>query len=290
MRTRRFDQIFTTSILMLSLAYAQAIYAESGQPHIMHLNSGGEAAVNLSASGGNLINNGGPVLQNSTTYAIFWGAQSAFPSDLKTQLPNLLEGYGSSVLSNILDQYLPAPALSQFDPTTATDISTPPARSPTTTAIVKEVCKQINKGALPMNPVDSVHSGGGVYFVLTSNFPKSVNFCAWHSFGTCNGNHIAVAYIPNLKNVGGCNPGNLYRANSFSEGTRADANVISHELSEAITDPELSAWFDSVGNEIGDKCNFLFKSAVTLANSTTWQLQEEWSNSLSACSQEQLTP
>jgi hypothetical protein len=44
------------------------------------------------ASGGNLINNGGPVLQTSITYAIFWGKQSAFPPDLKTQLPNLLGG------------------------------------------------------------------------------------------------------------------------------------------------------------------------------------------------------
>ncbi|MGH7839761.1 MAG: hypothetical protein ACREQC_18345, partial [Candidatus Binataceae bacterium] len=83
---------------------------------------------------------------------------------------------------------------------------------------------------------------------------------------------IAVAYIPNVKNIRGCNPGNQFNANSFTESTRAHANVISHELSEATTDPEQNAWFDSAGNEIGDKCNFQFKSTVTLANHTTWQL------------------
>lgn len=290
MQIKGLTLILMIGVTALSLASAPALYAQSGQPHIMHMNSGAQAALNPNAGGGNLINSGGPVLQNSTTYAIFWGTQSAFPSDLRTQLPNLLEGYGSSVLSNILDQYLPAPDLSQFDATTVTDTSAPPSRSPATSAIVNEACKQITSGALPLDPIDPVHSSGGVYFVLTSNFPRNINFCGWHSFGSCEGSQIAVSYIPNLKNVSGCNPGNLYRANSFTEGTRADANVISHELSEAITDPELNAWFDSVGNEIGDKCNFTFKSAVTLANTTTWQLQEEWSNSLSACAQEQLTP
>jgi hypothetical protein len=54
--------------------------------------------------------------------------------------------------------------------------------------------------------------------------------------------------------------------------------------------PQLNAWYDSSGNEIGDKYAWIFSSAVTLTNSTTWQLQEEWSNAINGCAQTQATP
>jgi hypothetical protein len=275
---------------LLFLTSAVATYAANGQPHVFPMNTDHAAAALRSAASGNLIDNGGPVLESSTSYAIFWGTQTAFPGDLKKALPLYFQGYGDSVYSHILDQYLPGVETSSFDTTTATDTSAPPGGSPSTAMIVNEACKAIKAGRLPLDPIDKTSSSGGLYFVFTSNFPSGVNYCAWHSYGSCEGQNIAVAYIPNLKNVAGCNPGNLYNANTYSEGTRADVNVVAHEQSEAITDPQLNAWFDSVGNEIGDKCAWMFSSAVTLADSTTWQLQEEWSNSATACAQEQTTP
>ncbi len=42
-------------------------------------------------------------------------------------------------------------------------------------------------------------------------------------------------------------------------GADGMANVITHELSESATDPDLDAWFDtSTGNENADLCNFTF--------------------------------
>jgi len=121
----------------------------------------------------------------------------------------------------------------------------------------------------------------GVYFVITSNFPRHANFCAWHSAGTCNNVTIPVVYMPNLTGVSGCEiPG----ANGYSIATQSMANVAAHELSEVITDPELSAWYDSGGQEVGDKCAWQFLYAVTLGT-TSWQLQEEWSNAISGCAQ-----
>ena len=49
-------------------------------------------------------------------------------------------------------------------------------------------------------------------------------------------------------------------------------------FSEAITDADGNAWFDSSGSEIGDKCAWQFQSCVNLT-SGNWQLQMEWSNS-----------
>jgi hypothetical protein len=120
---------------------------------------------------------------------------------------------------------------------------------------------------------------------MTSNFPRHVNFCAWHGSGTCNGTTIQVSYQPNTTGIAGCDPGNLYNCNSYSQGTRSLANVASHEFMEAITDPNLNAWYDSSGSEIGDKCAWTFSSCVSLTGGN-WQLQQEWSNAVSGCVQQ----
>ena len=57
----------------------------------------------------------------------------------------------------------------------------------------------------------------------------------------------------------------------------AIANVTSHELSEAITDPRGSGWYDSGGAEDGDKCAWTFTSLEKVGGQT-WKLQQEWSN------------
>src|SRR5262249_4926643 len=125
-----------------------------------------------------------------------------------------------------------------------------------------------------------------IYFVFTSNFPGGhVNYCAWHSYGTCNGTTIQVAYMPNVTGLAGCDPGNTYNCNTYSQGTRAIANVTSHEFMEAITDPDLDAWYDQQGAENGDKCAWKFSSCVNLG-SAKWQLQQEWSNSAGGCVQQ----
>jgi hypothetical protein len=64
-------------------------------------------------------------------------------------------------------------------------------------------------------------------------------------------------------------------------------NPTSHEISEAITDPDTSTgWFDSSGFEVGDECNFVFGTtqgtAGKLFNQTInghhFLTQEEFSN------------
>ena len=64
-------------------------------------------------------------------------------------------------------------------------------------------------------------------------------------------------------------------------------NVTSHENIEAITDPEGNAWYDSSGQEIGDKCAWNFGSTLgggsgseyneQISSGNYW-LQQEWSN------------
>lgn len=139
---------------------------------------------------------------------------------------------------------------------------------------MNEVC-----AAIPNTPGPDPY---GISFVITSNFPKGGNYCAWHSYGTCDGSQIAVVYLPNVTGVSGCEISSS--ANTYSSAAQSMVNIAAHELSETITDPFLNAWYDSSGQEVGDKCAWQFGAPVLLGT-TSWQLQEEWSNANKGCVQ-----
>jgi hypothetical protein len=143
---------------------------------------------------------------------------------------------------------------------------------------------------------------GTVYYLFTpqgvgtcfdaSGTQCSYNYyCAYHSsFGSGSGTTLYAdqpyAAVP------GCDPGQ--RPN----GSAADAtiNVVSHENNETITDPLGTAWWDSAGNENGDKCNFNFGASLGGSTGSLFNqqfsgghfwLQQEWSNQISGCAQRQ---
>jgi hypothetical protein len=227
----------------------------------------------------NLIDHGGRILPASNIYYIWWGNPGGWPSDAQAGLTTLAGGLnGSSFMNDIFPQYMRnSGASTQYVTSLYDSSSTPPSRGPSVSTIVKEACKVITASGQQPDPT-------ALYMVLTSNFPKGVNYCAWHSWGTCNGATIQVAYLPNTTGVSGCNVSQL-SCNNYSQGTAGIANVLSHEFSEAITDADGSAWYDSSGSEIGDKCAWQFQSCVNLTTSS-WQLQMEWSNNVSACAQQ----
>ena len=72
-----------------------------------------------------------------------------------------------------------------------------------------------------------------------------------------------------------------------SGGGDAMASVVSHELEEAVTDPDLNAWYDSSGNENADKCAWTFDPTYTAPNGSTanmnlggkdYLIQRNWVN------------
>jgi len=217
-------------------------------------------------AGAPLQYHGGKLLTASKTYAIFWGPQSQFPTDEADGMAKLLGGFGGSHYLGIAAQYLPVAPTSTYEGELL-DSSPPPSHAPSTATIVAEVASLI-----------TTPDPNAIYFVYTSNFPH-LNFCAWHGAGVINGVTVQVAYMPNTAGIAGCDPGNLYGANTYSEGTRSVADSTAHEFMEATTDPvPVSGWADKNHLEIGDKCNFVYGAPVELANHTDWQLQEEWSN------------
>lgn len=233
----------------------------------------------------NLIDHGGPVLPASHIYYFWWGNQSSWPSDAVTGLSALANGFAASsttvntFMKDIFPQYMRGSSLSASFAGSYYDSSAPPASNPAVSTMINEACKVIGANGLSTD-------SSAVYVILTSNFPNGANYCAWHSWGSCNGKTIQVAYVPNTTNVTGCNI-SWGSGITYSAGTNSIGNVLSHEFSETITDPDGTAWFDSKGSEIGDKCAWQFNGYVTnLPGAGTWQLQMEWNNATSACIQQ----
>lgn len=259
-------------VVPFSAGAAGAASPHPGNPHVTPQRGGPHAAPT------NLVDHGGPVLAASKTYAIWWGDQRAFPNDATTGIDDLLGGLGRSNYLDVAGQYMRGSRLSTNFVTNWTDTSAPPDRSPSVSAVVSEVSQAIAANGATPDP-------SATYFVYTSNFPRgAVKFCGWHAFGTAGGVQVQVAYLPNITGIAGCDPGNTFDQTGFSQGTRALANVTAHEFMESITDPDLSAWYDSSGQEIGDKCAWQFASTVDVGG-LGWQLQEEWSNAASGCVQ-----
>lgn len=269
-----------TLMLLLSILSSNGTASAQKTPDgVDPMHHGGEYLPHVFAPKGankttsqNLIDHGGAVLPAANVYAIYWGQVTP---DISDALDAFFNGFGGSSYANILTQYLrgvaSAPAVSYA--VFGLDYTAPPTHSPSVSTIVREVCATLG-GAAP--------DPSGIYFVITSNFPKAANYCAWHSYGTCNGQPVAVAYLPNLTGVGGCD---ITGSNSFSNGGQSMANVAAHELSESITDQFLDAWYDPNGQEVGDKCAWQFAGPVMLSNGIEWQLQKEWSNLIAGCAQ-----
>jgi hypothetical protein len=220
-------------------------------------------------SGGSpdLVFHNGSVLQTNTVQAIFWGDWSSSDAQAKIAgMDTFFAGLNGSNFAATSDEYSGI--------TTGTtvlndafDTSTAPKKAITTSAAVAEACAMTNNAPL----------ANAVYFLFTSTGAGHVNYCAWHSWGTCsNGAPIQVAYMPNIDGIAGCDPQDTWTTNP--QGLAALANVTSHEWSEARTDPRGDGWYDAGGQENGDKCAWSFEGPVKLKNNSEWKLQGEWSN------------
>ena len=154
----------------------------------------------------------------------------------------------------------------------------------TNTRLVAIVNRAITTGALPKN-------ANGVYFVLTSsNISESgfcSSFCGFHTRATIGGTDIKWSFVGNSDR---CGSGCEVQTTSPNGDSGADgmANVMAHESQEAISDPDLNAWFDANGEENADKCNFKFGPEKTASNgskfnqtfgSHNWLIQMNWENS-----------
>ena len=234
-----------------------------------------------------MVYNGGAVLPNTTTYAIWWGQTSDFPPDASQGLDAFLESLDESNYLALADQYMfGARARTRFRGNLF-DYSPPPTATYDASGndlMPAEACK-----VLAANNITP--DSNAVYVIFTSNYPEqlaALGACAYHGYGACPGGTIIhTALVPNFTgalSACGTNEDPLFTPSRHTEGTRAMVSTTAHEFMEAITDPNFDAWYSSNGSEVGDPCAYVYVTPVQL-DGGSWKLQDIWSNQANGCAQ-----
>ncbi len=138
------------------------------------------------------------------------------------------------------------------------------------------------------NPTDT----NGIYMVLTSADVNETSgfctqYCGWHTDATIGGRDIKYAFVGNADRCPSACAEQTTGPNG-NAGADAMASIIAHESEEAISDPDLNAWYDTRGEENADKCAWTFGSESTASNGSLYNftggsgrhylIQQNWVN------------
>lgn len=129
------------------------------------------------------------------------------------------------------------------------------------------VNNSINSGRLP-------YDANGVYFVVTSsNVTETSGFCTrycgWHTYGNLSRGRVRYSFVGNAARcLSACSAQSI--SPNGNPGIDGAISVLSHELEEATTDPDLNAWYDSSGAEDADKCAWTFGHSQYQVSNGSW--------------------
>jgi phosphate-induced protein 1 len=151
-------------------------------------------------------------------------------------------------------------------------------------AIQAIVSSAITTGALP-------EDSNAVYFVLTSADVTAssgfcTQYCGWHTHATISGSDIKYSFVGNPDRCPSACEEQTTGPNG-NAGADGMASIIAHELEEAVTDPDLNAWYDRRGAENADKCAWTFGPTSTASNGSLYNvtlggnkylIQQNWVN------------
>jgi len=155
------------------------------------------------------------------------------------------------------------------------------------------VANAIASGSLPSD-------SNALYFVLTSADVTATSgfctqYCGWHNHASIGGADIKYSFVGNAATQcpTGCIPTqNQTSSPNGNPGADGMASVMMHELVETVSDPDLNAWYDALGQENGDKCAWKFGKTKVATNGSTYNvnfgtgqylIQMNWDATLQAC-------
>jgi hypothetical protein len=275
-------------------------------------------AANIGAVTPPLTYHGGPIMQSVAIYTIFWipptlqdGSATSVSSKYISVLNAMLPDYTGHGIDNNNTQYYQGTSPKTYVKNighfggTFTDTSAYPASTCndpiggtnciTDPQMQAEVAKVIKARGWPNGGLSNIYflftSSGEVSCFDSSNADCAYNqYCAYHTNTT--GTPVIIYANEPYGDPNFCqNPG----VPSPNGDVFADTETTStsHELSEAITDPEPNTgWINSAGNEIGDLCAYNYGpntydlgKANQSWNGHPYEVQMEWDNHMSACEQ-----
>jgi len=315
----------TISLLLLCAAAAQEVPAPSpltvrdSNGHAAHIFPSVKLAPALTPDAGPLIYHNGtaPVMQSSVTaYTIFWvpaklqnGHATSMTTHYQTVQNNMLKDYPAHGIDNNNTQYYQVTGTgakqyiqnkggfggsyidtNPYPASGCSDLDTP-GNCITDAQLEAEL---LNVMALKgwtggLNKMFFVYtsSNEGSCFDSSSSSCAYTEYCAYHSY-IAGSTPIVYSNEP-YGATSACQTSGTPSPNSDPDADTA-STAASHELTEAITDPELDAWFTAQGNEIGDLCAYNYgPNTFDSAKANQWwnghfyELQTEFSNHSLSC-------
>jgi hypothetical protein len=256
-------------------------------------NAHGDASPGQAYRRGNGISyHGGPVIHGTTNvYYIWYGDWASQNAGANALLTNLAQHIGGSGYFNINTTYYSGSVTHSYVSNSvnyagSTTDSYSKGKTLSDQNIQDIVAAAISGGRLPKDT-------NAVYFVLTTpDVTESSGFCTqycgWHTHGTISGSDIKYAFIgdPETQCPSGCEEQTASSPNN-NPGADGMASIISHELEEAVSDPDLNAWYDSTGQENADKCAWTFGTTYHASNGSLYNqvwggvqylIQRNWVN------------
>jgi hypothetical protein len=242
----------------------------------------GEGKVHGGGGGGNGISyHGGPVITGTANIHYIWYGNWSGNSAVGI-LDNLASNLGGSPYEGINATYYNGSNVHVSGAIArATDASDNYSHG---TALSDAAIEAI---VAAQNPTDT----NGLYMVLTSADDNATSgfctqYCGWHDHASIGGRDIKYAFVGNPDR---CPSACEEQTTSPNGNAGADgmASIISHESEEAISDPDLNAWYDQRGNENADKCAWTFGAESTASNGSKYNItlggshyliQQNWVN------------
>ncbi|MCU1427861.1 MAG: hypothetical protein JWL83_1861 [Actinomycetia bacterium] len=252
---------------------------------------------------------GGPVMSNVSVVMVLYGAGNYESHIASPAAPSMASFYGQATNSSYVDW------LSEYNTNFAGGSNqsigrgsfagvvtiTPSAANSGTliddSQIKSELVAQVYAGNLPAPTHDAAGWNNTLYAIffphgtaITQGGYRSCvagGFAAYHGTTRIGASHaIEYAVQPDFQAGSGCEFGT-------GNGTtfQNEMSVASHELVEAITDPQVGfatqigpplAWYDPNYGEIGDTCNGQ-QAPLTGADGNSYTVQKQFSNVAGAC-------
>lgn len=241
-----------------------------GQGELHHDQSANARAVARAAAvnpGNGILYNGGPVMNNvngTDVYYIWYGNWAG--NTAPTILTDMANGLTGSPWYNITTTYYDSTkkkVVNRVNLVGSTTDSYSQGTALSDAQIQTVVSSAITSGRLPKNT-------NAIYFVLTSADVNATsgfctNYCGWHTKGVIGGSTIKYSFVGNPDRCPASCAAQTVGPNG-NAGADGMASIIAHELTEAVSDPELNAWYDRRGNENADKCAWTYGTQYTTAN------------------------
>lgn len=252
---------------------------------------------------------GGRVMNTSTTYAIYWTPPGhGVSKSYRKLIERYFQDVGGSSLYNILTQYYENPGavpiqnvstfggawVDKVNPYPHSGSSNDPLKD---SDIRAEVYRAIQAKGWPTGYGAEyfVFTGPGVNSCINSTVctPGTPNpaFCAYHGHFVKQSNDILYANMPYAASFG-ASCGLVSKSPNNNAAADTEISIVSHEHFEAVTDadpppggpePPTTAWTDSDGYEISDKCAYEYGAIKSNGsnmklNGNPYIIQLEFSN------------